>query len=67
MFGPYKIQEVHLYAGDLPPATIAPGQYGYLDSFAPTGVSYYMFNVPLADPGADGVWLVAHAVVSGPF
>lgn len=57
---PAFLAEVHLYAGDTPPETIAPGQYGYLD--APDS-STYTFNVPVADTDGDGVWLVAHAVV----
>ncbi len=66
MLGNYKLQEVHLYAGDTAPTITAPGQYGYLDSFDPLGVSAYTFNVPLADTnGTGGVWLIAHAVVSG--
>ncbi len=58
--GPEYLAEVHLYAGDHSPTTIAPGQYGYLD--APDSATY-TFNVPLTDPDGDGVWLVAHAVV----
>jgi hypothetical protein len=65
MFSNYLLQGVHLYAGDAPPNTIAPGQYGYLDSFDPLGASTYTFTVPLSDTNGDTfVWLVAHAVVS---
>jgi hypothetical protein len=63
MFSGYYLEEVHLYAGDGSPTTIAPGQYGYLDEFDPN-VTSYTFNVPLADTnGTGGVWVVAHAVV----
>jgi hypothetical protein len=58
-----SLEEVHLYAGDASPATIAPGQYGFLDQFDPNR-STYTFNVPLVDAdGVPGVWLVAHAAV----
>ncbi|MGE0882751.1 MAG: hypothetical protein AB7P14_04355 [Blastocatellales bacterium] len=59
----YYLEEVHLYAEDGSPTTIAPGQYGYLDQFNPNRTSY-TFNVPLVDMnGTGGVWVVAHAVV----
>jgi hypothetical protein len=65
MLSGYYLKEVHLYAADARPATTAPGQYGNLDSFEGAGASIYTFNVPLADTNAmDGVWLIAHAVVS---
>lgn len=54
--------EAHLYAGDLKPTTIAPGQYGHNESFA-TPASSHTFTVPLSDSNGDGVWLIAHAVV----
>jgi hypothetical protein len=58
-----QLEEVHLYAQDGAPTTIAPGQYGYLDSFDPNRTTY-TFNVSLADTNGDGcVWLIAHAVV----
>jgi hypothetical protein len=67
MFSGFLIQEVHLYAQDGAPTTTAPGQFGYLDSFDPTGIVTYTFTVPLADTnGTGGVWLIAHAVVSHP-
>jgi hypothetical protein len=57
------MEEIHLYAGDPRPNTIAPGQYGNTVSFNP-GVSTHTLNVPLENTnGTDGVWLVAHAVV----
>jgi len=61
----YRLQEVHLYAGDARPTTTAPGQYGYQDSFDPLGLGTYTFTVPLKYTNStDGVWLIAHAVVS---
>jgi hypothetical protein len=63
VFDGTAIEEVHLYAGDAAPATVAPGQYGYLAEFDPN-VSTYSFVVPLADADdVSGVWLIAHAVV----
>ncbi|MDJ0798983.1 MAG: hypothetical protein QNJ51_19550 [Calothrix sp. MO_167.B12] len=63
----YTLQEVHLYAGDTPPTTIAPGQYGYLDAFSPNRSEPYTFTVSLTETDGDGVWLIAHAVVCGTF
>lgn len=62
----FVLEEVHLYAQDATPTTAAPGQYGYLNSWDP-GISGYTFNVPLVDASTDGVWVIAHAVVSGNF
>lgn len=60
------LHEVHVYAGDAPPATIAPGQYGstgYLDPGA-NGPGAYSVTLPLADTdGTGGVWVVGHGVV----
>jgi len=59
----YLLKEVHLYAEDARPTTVAPGQYGHPDYFDP-GIKSYTFTVPLADSnGTDGVWLIAHAIV----
>lgn len=55
------LDEVHIYAGDDAPTMIAPGQYGFIDSFEP-GVSSYCATLPLADANGGGVWVVAHAV-----
>ena len=63
LFPGYSLEEVHVYAGDGSPTTIAPGQYGYLHEFDPNATTY-TFTVPLEDTnGTGGVWLVAHAVV----
>jgi len=62
MFSGYSFGELHLYAGDYKPTTVAPGQYGNLASFDPNSTQY-TFTVPLADTNGDGVWLIAHAVV----
>jgi hypothetical protein len=60
----YLLEEVHLFAGDFRPITLAPGQYGNLDHLDP-GRLTYQFSVPLTDTNGDGVWLIAHAIVSG--
>ena len=61
----YKIEEVHAYVSDVPPTTIAPGQYGHTEYFDPmTGVASYSFDVK--DTDGDGVWLILHAVVAIP-
>ncbi|MCP5527841.1 MAG: hypothetical protein H7A47_13705 [Verrucomicrobiales bacterium] len=55
------LKEVHVYAGDAAPTTIAPGQCGYIDSWDP-GVPGTVATLPLT--AEDGVaWVVAHAVV----
>jgi hypothetical protein len=63
----YMVEEVHIYAGDTPPMTIAPGQYGYVDSFAPVGTSSVgPVSFAVSDSNGDGIWLIAHAVVKMP-
>lgn len=59
--------ELHIYAGDLPPDTIAPGRYGHVEYFDPYA-NDDLTTLPLADSnGTGGVWLVLHAVVYGEF
>jgi len=61
----YSIEEAHVYAGDLVPVTLAPGQYGntfYFDPF----VSTWSFTVDVEDTDGDGVWFIIHAVANGP-
>jgi hypothetical protein len=57
-----KMTEAHLYAGDMKPTTIAPGQFGNTASFA-TPATTHSVTVNVADSNGDGVWLIAHAVV----
>lgn len=59
----YHLEEVHLYAGDTAPGTIAPGQYGNLSYLEADTKTYTFNNIPLEDSVGNGVWLVAHAVV----
>jgi hypothetical protein len=54
--------EAHLYAGDMKPRTIAPGQFGNTASFS-TPATTHSVTVNVADSNGDGVWLIAHAVV----
>ncbi|MGR8935606.1 MAG: hypothetical protein ACU837_14625 [Gammaproteobacteria bacterium] len=57
------LKEVHLYAGDVSPTTLAPGQFGNLQGFDPAAASYSFNDVELYDNNGDGsVWLIAHAV-----
>lgn len=63
----YKIMEIHVYAGVVKPTTIAPGQYGYVDSWDPAGISStpeikFCFGKTMP----EDVWLIAHAVVAFP-
>ena len=63
----YKIEEIHIYVGDTPPTTTAPGQFGYVDSFDPSGAnSVGPISFAVSDSNGDGIWLVAHAVVTVP-
>lgn len=61
------LEEVHIYAADAPPTTVAPGQYGYPTAgYDVGGVQQFTSTMPLVDTnGTGGVWLIAHAVVSG--
>lgn len=64
--GGARMSEAHVYVGDQRPTTTAPGKYGNTFSFDPW-TSTHSVTLPLADSGdADGVWLVAHAVVNIP-
>ncbi len=65
LFSGYVAEEVHIYAADAKPTTLAPGQYGYPEAGYDTGgVQNFTYTVPLVDVAGDGVWLIAHAVVS---
>ncbi len=58
----FEMQEVHIYAGDLAPTTIAPGQYGHTVYFDPMQVTYDSDFI-IEDLDGDGIWIIAHAVV----
>jgi hypothetical protein len=58
----YSMQELHIYAGDDAPTTIAPGQYGHTDYFDPM-ISTYSETFTVEDLNGGGVWIIAHAVV----
>jgi hypothetical protein len=61
--GANLLEEVHVYASDTPPTTIAPGQYGYTEFFNPK-VKNHSANIGVTDDNNDGeMWLIAHAVV----
>lgn len=66
MLAGYLLEEVHIYAGDNPPTTTAPGQFGLpvegYDAGDATAKTYT--GIPLIDTNGDGVWIVAHAVVT---
>ncbi len=57
-----SIEEIHIYAGDTAPTTIAPGQYGHVQSFDPN-VGRYSASFSVSDSNGDGIWVVGHAVV----
>jgi len=61
----YSIEEAHIYAGDLKPQTIAPGQYGFTKYFNPY-VNTFSQTFEVSDLDSDGIWLIAHAIVYGP-
>jgi hypothetical protein len=60
---PYKLTELHIYAGDTQPTTVAPGQFGYT---AEVTSNTYSASFNVSDSNADGIWIVAHAVVGIP-
>lgn len=67
MLSGYMLEEIHIYAGDTPPTTTAPGQYGYVDSFEPSGASSVgPIGFAVSDSNGDGIWVVGHAVVKVP-
>lgn len=61
----FKLLETHVYAGDTPPTTLAPGQYGNTAYFSPLA-STYSITIPVSDTDADGIWIIAHSVVGIP-
>jgi hypothetical protein len=63
MFDGYCLEEVHLFADDGKPNTIAPGQFGNTVEFDPNDNFYEFVNIPLVDTDDGSVWLIAHAVV----
>jgi hypothetical protein len=57
------MNEVHVYASDLQPTTIAPGQYGFTEMFnEPVNEFETIFNIEDAED--DGIWLILHAVIA---
>lgn len=54
-------KEIHVYAGDARPTTLAPGQYGHT-AYLGSGSTSYSVTLPAADTDGDGIWLIAHAV-----
>lgn len=66
MFAGYYLQEVHIYASDYKPTTLAPGQYGYpTEGYTVDNLSTFSYNVlSLSDTDNDGVWIIGHALVS---
>lgn len=62
----FVLNEVHLFAEDLAPTTVAPGQFGLpAEGYDSGGVPLKaIFGIPLIDSNGDGVWVIAHAVVT---
>lgn len=61
-----KIGEVHIYASPDAPTTIAPGQYGFIESFdADSKTRLYDTTITLPDDALcdGGLWVIMHAVV----
>ena len=61
----YSLFEVHIYVGDEEPYTIAPGRYGHTVSFDPKE-SGYSASFTVDDLNNDGIFIIAHAVVTIP-
>lgn len=58
------LEEAHVYADDLKPSIIAPGQYGFTKYFeVPYIEKSFTQSFTVTDTNADGVWVVLHAVV----
>lgn len=66
MISPFLMTGLHIYANDLKPTTIAPGQYGFIDSFNPF-LALYETSFTLTDTNNDGLWFICHADVKGPY
>lgn len=58
----FVLRELHVYADDAKPSTIAPGQYGTTEYFMPP-VTERTVTLSVEDAANDGFWLIAHAVV----
>jgi len=60
----YEMEELHIYANDAKPITVAPGQYGFTQYFDPMVNDFEtQFEVPDTD-GNGRIWLILHAVVN---
>jgi hypothetical protein len=57
----YVMKELHIYASDFKPTTVAPGQYGYTKYFDPP-VDGHTATFNVADTNSDGIWIIAHAL-----
>ncbi len=62
VFEGYNMSELHIYANDVKPTSIAPGQYGYEVNFDQVETTH-VANFEICDSDEDGIWLIAHAVV----
>lgn len=63
IFEGFTMKEAHIYADDVPPTTIAPGQYGYTTEFS-NGVTSYTVELDVrGNRDGSGLWVIAHAVV----
>jgi hypothetical protein len=54
-------KEIHVYAGDSRPTTLAPGQYGHT-AYLGNGSTTYSVSKAVSDTNGDGIWVIAHAV-----
>ena len=62
---PHVLDEVHIYAADGKPTTVAPGQYGFpTEGYEVARRWSFEYTVPVTDTDGDGIWIIAHAVVS---
>lgn len=57
----YLMSEVHVYAGDTKPTTVAPGRYGHIQYY-PAGSAEHVYETVVLDSDGDGIWIIAHAV-----
>jgi len=59
----YHLEEVHIYANDIKPYNLVPGQYGFTKEFSSGVTSFSTDFNNVIDTDGDGVWVIAHAVV----
>lgn len=63
LFSGFSLNETHVYAGNAYVSTGAPGQFGNTHDELSIGTMSDNFQVMVADPEGDGIYVVGHATV----